>query len=123
MTVIPGEPRVKVREGRKILEISGAKPEVDAGAVLGVSANGAAMVEAKIFARKAGRSYPRFGIGVHGQTGFRLLLIPARKELQLVRNDQVVKTVPFAWQSETWVRLRLEVTGSGAGKWRVHGKA
>jgi hypothetical protein len=81
------------------------------------------MIEARILASRAGRSFPRFGVGVHGQTGFRLLIVPARKELHLVKDDQVVKTAPFDWSSGAQVMLRLAVGPAGAEKWTITGKA
>lgn len=120
--VIDGTIQIKVRQGRKVIEISGDKPEVDAGAVLGPAANGAAKIAARVFASKAGRSFPRFGIGVHGQTGFRLFVVPARMQMQLMKGDEVITAVPFAWKNETAVQLRLAFTPVSAGQWIVTGK-
>jgi len=121
--VIEGSVRIKSRESGKVIEIGGDKPEVDAGAVIGPSAEGSAMIEARILATSARRSFPRFGVGVHGQTGFRLFVVPARKELHLVKDDQVVSTAPFDWKSGTKVMVRLAVNPAGGGKWTVTGKA
>ena len=121
--VIDGSIQIKIRKSGKVIEISGDNPEVDAGAVIGPSANGAATIEARILASKAGRSFPRFGIGVHGQTGFRLFIVAARNELRLVKSDEVIKTVPFDWKSGSHVMLRLTFSPAGAGKWTVTGKA
>src|SRR4051794_32344105 len=60
--VVDGTINVTAHEERKVLAISGDKPEIEAGAVFGSSANGAAFVEARIFASKAGRAQPKFGI-------------------------------------------------------------
>lgn len=121
--VIDGSIQIKSRKDGKVIEISGDKPEVDAGAVIGPSAAGAAIIEARILASRAGRSFPRFGVGVHGQTGFRLWVVPARRELHLVKDDRVVKSAPFDWKSGTHVMLRLAVSPVGSGKWKVTGKA
>ena len=121
--VTEGSVRIKNREGGKVIEIGGDKPELDAGAVIGPSAKGAAMIEARILATSARRSFPRFGVGVHGQTGFRLFVVPARKELHLVKDDKVVGTAPFDWKSGAKVMVRLAVDPAGGGKWTVTGKA
>lgn len=121
--VIDGSIQIKDRKDGKVIEVSGANPEVNAGAVLGPSGNGAAAIEARILASKARRSFPRFGIGVHGQTGFRLLVVPARRELHLVRGEAVIKTAGFEWKSGAPVTLRLAFSPAGAGKWTVSGKA
>ncbi len=121
--VIDGSIQIKIRQGRKVIEISGDKPEVDAGAVLGPASIGAAKIEARVYASKAGRSFPKFGVGVHGQTGFRLFIVPARTQLQLMKGDEVIIAVPFAWKTKTTVKLRLAFSPASAGKWLVTGKA
>src|ERR1700709_1928795 len=94
--VVDGTIAIKAKDGNKVIEIASA-PIVDANALLGSASTGSATIEARVFSSKTGRSYPRFGIGVHGQGGFRLIVFPARKELQITRNDEVLKTVPFQW--------------------------
>ena len=120
--VVDGTITVKKVNGNKVLEV-GTAPMVEANALLGSSANGSASIEARVFATKAGRSYPRFGIGVHGQTGYRLMISPAKKELQLTKGEAVIKTVPFEWATDTWTKLKLEVTKQPDGSWTVQGRA
>jgi hypothetical protein len=120
--VVEGAITVKAMNGNKVLEI-GLDPLVDANALIGDSANGSATIETRVFASKAGRSYPRFGVGVHGQSGYRLIIFAAKKELQLVKNDEVIKSVPFEWKSEAWTKLKLEVKKVAEGKWSLSGKA
>src|SRR4051812_17458731 len=81
--VVEGAMQLKSRASGKVLEISGARPETDAGAVFGPATKGAAVIEARVLSSKARRAFPRFGIGVHGQTGYRLFVVPAKRELQL----------------------------------------
>lgn len=121
--VIDGSFQIKVRETGKVIEISGEQREVEAGAVVGPSTSGAAMIEARILASKAGRSFPRFGVGVHGQTGYRLYVVPARKELHLVKNDEVILAAPFDWKSGSPLMLRLTSSPADNGKWEFTGKA
>ena len=119
--VVDGVVRIASHEGKKMLSITGEKPEVDSGVVLGPSAAGSAKITARIFASKAGRTQPKFGIGVHGQTGFRLLVFPAKKELQLVKNDEVIASTPYDWKSASWITLQLEARRTSADQWLVTG--
>ena len=121
--VIDGTIRVATKDRSKVLEVDPAKPEIDAGAVIGASANGAAGIQVRVLATKSGRSYPRFGIGIHGQTGCRLMIVPAKKEIQLVKNDEVIRTAPFEWSSGTWVKLSLAAKPGANGSWIVTAKA
>jgi hypothetical protein len=59
---------------------------------------------------------------VHGQSGYRLVVFPASKVIQLTKQDEVIKSVPFTWKSEAWVKLRLEAKQITEGKWEVTGK-
>ena len=49
--------------------------------------------------------------------------MPARKEIHLVKNNEVIQTAPFAWKSGSQVMLRLAVSPAGVGKWTVTCKA
>ena len=121
--VVDGAVTVATRQGRKVLEV-GVDPMADALALLGPSTTHRASVSARMFATKAGRTYPRFGIGVHGQSGYRLLIVPAKKELQLLRREQVVKAIPFTWTSDTWFVMKLTADRPAAdGPWTLSGKA
>jgi hypothetical protein len=92
--VVDGTIKIAAREGNKAIVIDPA-PITDASAQLAVSAAGNAIIEARIFATKRGRSTPRFGVSVHGMSGYRLLVNPAKKALELAKNDQTIATVPF----------------------------
>lgn len=120
--VVDGTIRIKEKDGNKAIEI-GIDPLVDGCAMLGSSANGSASIQARAFASKNGRSFPRFGIGVHGQSGYRLIVLCAKKELQLVKNDQVIKSAPYEWTSDAWMNLKLEALKDAQGKWSISGKA
>ncbi len=120
--VVDGTIRIKQKDGNKVIEI-GSDPLVDGCALLGSSANGSARIQVRILASKSGRSYPRFGIGIHGQSGYRLIVFCAKKELQLVKNDEVIKSAPFEWASDAWINLKLEALKDAQGKWSIAGKA
>lgn len=120
--VVEGNIKVAAKDGNKALEI-GVGELVDANALLGDSANGSASIEARVFGTKQGRSMPRFGIGAHGQSGYRLVVYAAQKQLQLMKTEEVVKAVPFTWASDSWLKLKLEVKKASDGKWTISCKA
>lgn len=120
--VVDGTIKIKSLDGNKAIEI-GADPLVDANAQIGTSANGSATVEARVLATKAGRSSPRFAVSVHGQSGYRLMLFPVKKQLQLLKGDEIVQTTPMEWTSGVWTKLKLEVKKGADNKWTIAGKA
>jgi hypothetical protein len=120
--VVEGNIKVAAKDGNKALEI-GVGELVDANALLGDSANGSAGIEARVLGTKQGRSMPRFGIGVHGQSGYRLVVYAAQKQLQLMKSDEVIKAVPFTWVSDAWLKLKLEAKRAADGKWTITCKA
>lgn len=120
--VVEGKFNVVAKDGNKALEI-GVGELVDANALLGDSANGSASIEAKVFGTKQGRSMPRFAIGVHGQSGYRLMVFAAQKQLQLVKGDEIIKSIPFTWTSDAWLKLKLDVKKVEEKKWTISCKA
>jgi hypothetical protein len=120
--VVDGTIKIGARGGNKAIIID-PNPVTDASAQLAVSASGNASIEAKILAIKRGRSTPRFGVSVHGMSGHRLIVNPAKKSLDLVKNDQTLATVPFAWTSEVWVKVKLEAKKGAGDAWTITGKA
>ena len=81
------------------------------------------MVNAKIKATGKRRSSPRFGVGLHGVGGYRLLVVPAHKELQLMKDDAVVAQVPFVWATGTWTQLEFSVMKAADGGSLLEGRA
>ncbi|MCB1226836.1 MAG: hypothetical protein KDK99_13555 [Verrucomicrobiales bacterium] len=122
--VVEGEIQVKKVEGQGVLEIE-PEPIVDANAQVGASAKGSARIRARIWAAKRARSYPRIGLGVHGISGYRLLLNAPRRQVELVKNDEVVATADFQWTTETWTWLELSARpGAAEGDpWIIEGRA
>lgn len=120
--VVDGTIKIGAREGNKAIVID-PNPITDASAQLAVSASGSASIEARILALKRGRSTPRFGVSVHGMSGHRLIVNPAKKSLDLIKNDQTLVSVPFAWTSEVWVKVKLEAKKGADEAWTITGKA
>lgn len=121
--VVEGKFNIVARDGNKALEIGISGELADSNALIGDSAAGSASFTARVLATRVGRSTPRFGIGVHGQSGYRILVFPAKKELQLTKGDEIIKTVPFDWKSGEWLKLKLDVKKVAEGKWTISAKA
>jgi len=96
---------------------------IEACVLLGDSAKGSASIQTKVFATKKGRSMPRYSIGVHGQSGYRLVVAPAQKQLQLTKNEEVIKTAPLQWPDATWFVIKLDVKQTGEKQWTVEASA
>jgi len=120
--VVDGTVKIAALEGNKAIVVD-PNPITDASAQLATSAAGNASIEAKVFAIKRGRSTPRFGVSVHGMSGHRLLVNPAKKLIELVRNDQTLASIPYTWASEVWLKLKLEAKKGEGTAWSITGKA
>jgi hypothetical protein len=102
----------------KLLELAG-QPIVDGGVLVGKSIKGACTVTARIMATGKRRTHPRFGVGLHGISGPRLLVVPAEKCVKIVRNtekEETVASVPYTWTSGTWTRLEFSIKPAADGK-------
>ncbi|MBL9129811.1 MAG: hypothetical protein JNG86_01335, partial [Verrucomicrobiaceae bacterium] len=119
--VVDGKVQIAAKDGNKALVIEPGTELVDGSAQLAVSAAGNASVQARVFASKQGRSTPRFGISVHGMSGYRLYVNPAKKQLELVKADQTVATVPFTWKSDAWLTMKLEAKKAAGDAWSITG--
>lgn len=120
--VVDGKISIAAKDGNKAIKIDPGTELVDASAQLGTSAAGSASIQARVFASKQGRSTPRFGVSVHGLSGYRLIVNPAKKQLELHKGDQIVISAPLAWTTDTWMTLKLDVTKSGE-TWSITGSA
>ncbi|MFC5457417.1 hypothetical protein [Prosthecobacter fluviatilis] len=120
--VVDGTIKIAARDGNKAIVVD-PNPVTDASAQLAISASGNASIEARVLAIKRGRSTPRFGVSVHGMSGHRLMVNPAKKSLDLVKGTETLASVPFAWTSEAWVRIKLEAKKAEGDAWTITGKA
>ncbi len=117
-----GTIRIARKDSGKALMVD-PNPIVDAFAVLGESANGDETITARFFASKRGRSNPRFGLSLHGNSGYRLMMNCAKQVIELVKDDVILATAPAKWATETWTHMKLEAHQQSPGKWTVTGKA
>ena len=95
-------------QGKKHLEMA-SEPLTENAVIFGPSIKNSATLEVKVRGFKKRRSFPRFGVGLHGISGFRLRVVPSKNKVELVKNEEPVKSVPFKWNSEQWSNLRLQI--------------
>jgi len=120
--VLDGGFVVKEEGGNKFLELPGAPLESFA-VQFGPSETSDIAVSARINGTAKGRRYPAFGVGVNGVAGYKLQVSPAKKMLELYKDQELKATVPFAWNSGEWTNLRLQIRKLKEGEWKVVGKA
>jgi hypothetical protein len=119
--VLEGGFAVKQEGDNKYLELPGAP--LDSFAVLfGPTESSNVIVSAGIAAASKGRRFPTFGVGLNGVAGYRLQVSPAKKVLELYKDQQVKASVPYEWKSGEWTLCRLQVRSVKAGEWIVEGK-
>jgi len=125
--VLDGAFAVKEESGNKFLELPGAPLGEGSGVIFGPTADpkegGGMVVSARIQGTGKGRRYPAFAIGAFGQGGWKLQLSPGKKLLELCQGTEMITNVPFAWESDYWTVLRLQVRKVNDGGWKIEGKA
>ena len=96
------------------------------GCLMGPDLKGDVIVSADVFAGKRGRTFPVFGVGTHGLTGFRLYLKPSPRgaALQIIYNEtQVIGSAEYkGWTTDNWTSMKLLVRKVGENV-EVFGKA
>lgn len=119
--ILDGAFEIKEDAGNKFIELPGAPLETY-GLLFGPAQTNGITVSARIQSTTKGRRYPVFGVGLSGVGGYKLLLAPAKGELELFKGDERVTAARCEWKSGAWTRLRLQLRKEG-GEWRVEGKA
>ena len=67
----------------------------------------------------SGKRFPwSSGVGAYEipVQGFKLMVIPAQGILELRKGDDSKISVPYAWKSQTWTRLRIHISKAGRGE-------
>jgi len=120
--VLDGSFAVKEEGGNKFLELPGTP--LDSFAVqFGPAQTENVAVSARINGMAKGRRYPTFGVGINGAAGHRLQIAPAKKVLELYKDQQLKKEIPYEWKSGQWTKLRLQLRKVKEGQWKVEAKA
>lgn len=120
--VLDGEFTVKESEGGKYLELPGA-PLDTFGVLFGPTTNSGVCVSARIYGTGKGRRYPRFGVGLDGQNGYKLKVSPAKDAVEIFKGDESVASVPFHWKSGAWTMFKLQILQTSPKSWKIEGKA
>lgn len=120
--VLDGQFAVREFEAGRVLELPGSPLETY-GILFGSNAREGLAVTARIHGTRTGRRFPVFAVSLGGVSGFRLQVTPAKRALELLRGDQVVESVPWEWQSGTWVHLRLQIDKVSETEWSIRGRA
>ena len=113
LTVLDGQFAVKEESGNKFLELPGSPLETY-GVVFGPNQAAGLEVRARIRGTKTGRKFPTLAAGLNGPSGYKLRVVPAKGNVELVRGEDVLVSVPFAWKSGEWTHFRLHAIKSGA---------
>ena len=119
--VLDGSFSVRQVDGNKCLELAG-DPIGAFGALFGPGDSAAMVVKARVWADAAGKRFPVFGIGANDAGGYKLMLNPGRRLIELRKGDDTVATAPLQWKPATWTWLRLTVEPQGKDKWLVRGR-
>ena len=122
LMVLAGQFSVKEIGGNKALELPGT-PLEDFGALFGPAESDGVAVRARVRSESTKRLAPRFGVGLSGVSGYRLLVSPGQNALQLLKDQQVLASAPFEWKPGTWTSLHLQVRKTPESKWIIEGRA
>ena len=115
LLVLGGEFTAKSVGGERFLELAGEPVGLHA-VMFGPAKKDEVAVTTRVLGTRRGRRlFPAFGVGLNGVSGYRLMVSPAKRKLELLKGDAVVKAVPFAWKPDRWTWLRLECRSVGAG--------
>jgi len=120
--VLDGGFVVKEENGNKFLELPGS-PLDSFSVQFGPAQTEDVSISARINGTAKGRRYPTFGVGLNGTAGYRLQMSPAKKALDLYRDQTLKQSIPYKWNSGKWTKFRLELRKLRDGLWKVEGKA
>jgi hypothetical protein len=121
LLVLDGDFAVKTDGTNKFLELPG-DPLDTYGVLFGPTEKSEVAVSARFNGTAHGRRGPVFGVGLNGQSGYKLEYSGGKKALEIHKGDDIVATVPFEWKSGEWTMLRLQIRKAG-DVWKLEGKA
>jgi hypothetical protein len=119
--VLDGAFQIKEDGVNRFIELPGA-PLDTFGVVFGPSLGPGVAVSARIKGSGKGRRFPSFGVSLHGVGGYRLMISPAKKAVEIYRGDEIRARVPHEWISGAWTRFWLQARKTGSSHWRIEGK-
>lgn len=116
-----GEFTVKEEAGNKFLELPGA-PLDSFGVQFGPTESVEVAIQARIYGTAKGRRAPTFGVGLCGVSGYKLQVAPAKRALELLKDETIKASRPLDWKSGAWTQFRLQVRKVKDGEWKIEGK-
>jgi hypothetical protein len=122
LMVLAGEFSVKDINGNRALELPG-NPLEDFGALFGPAESDSIAVRARVHSESSKRLAPRFGVGLNGVAGYRLLVTPGQDRLELLKDQEAVASAPLEWKSGIWTWLHLQIRKISEGNWIIEGRA
>jgi hypothetical protein len=120
--VLSGEFAVKTDGMGKWLELPGA-PLDTFSLQFGPATNSGVCVTARVLGQAQKRRMPTFSVGLGGVAGYQLRVAPAKAMVELLKDTEVVSTIPFQWKAGEWTWLELQIRLSAPGEWVVEGRA
>jgi hypothetical protein len=120
--ILDGAFEIKQDGDQKFIELPGA-PLDTFGVLFGPTQVDGVIASARMHGTKQGRRFPTFAIGLNGAGGYRLQVSPAKRQVELLKGDEIVGSAAFEWESNTWTEVRLQVRKVKEGAWRIEGKA
>ena len=101
--------------GNMVLSLPGT-PVGDFGFLFGPRVKGKPVeLRCRILSTRKGRRMPAFAAGLGGVNGYRLRLNAAARNLQLIRGEETLATVPYVWTSGKWMNLSFRAESKGDG--------
>jgi hypothetical protein len=120
--VLDGAFAVKEADGNKFLELPGTP--LDSYTVqFGPAGRAGLSVSARIRSSSVGRRFPTFGVGLSGAAGFRLQVSPAKKQVELFKDQYLKGSASFDWKAGQWTFLTLQTRAVASGGFVIEGKA
>jgi len=95
--VLDGRFAVKEENGNRFLELPGS-PLDSFAAQFGPAEVDNVVVSTRIRGTGRGRRYPTFGVGLNGVAGHKLQVSPAKKMLELYKDQDVKESMPYDWK-------------------------
>ena len=122
MLLLDGGFAVQEVAGNKVLQLPGAPLETF-GVLFGPTEASGLAVSARVHSTKKGRREPAFALGLNGNAGYKLQISAAKKLAELYKGDDVIASAPFAWESDSWTMLKLQVRKVKDAEFAIEGKA
>jgi hypothetical protein len=120
--ILNGTFTVKNIDGNMLLEMA-PDPLDTNGILVGPADKNTATISARIQTTSTGKRSNEFGIGACGPGQYKLWLMPATNQLQLIKNDEVKAATPYRWTSGDWTHFKLRVSKTADGKFKIEGDA